>query len=372
MNTLVDNFAAHPGVFIQDEIEARGWSLRNLAFVLGRPEKFLNQILSGKASITSELARKLSKVFGVSVDLFLNLQNSYDSSTSKILEANAKRIARLQSPYPVSEMISRGWLRISEHDSLESELAHFLEVSNVNQLSQISAGHGAKSAQFSDTCTSQLAWLCRVRQLARTIAAPKFSKQRLRNTLPLLRDVMEETEQVQYVPELLEKCGVRLVIVERLKGVKFCGVTSWLSKTEPVIGLTTRFDRIDNFWFVLRHTVEHVLRGHGYKKPCFDGDRELDVDGNVEEEDRIANQASLDFSIPSDEFNVFISKYESRITRSEILAFAKEKRVHPGIVAGRVQNYLNRQDVFNDLKSKYRQKLVQNSVYDGWGVIPPV
>lgn len=108
MNTLVDNFAAHPGVFIQDEIEARGWSLRNLACVLGRPEKFLNQILSGKASITPELARKLSKVFGVSVDLFLNLQNSYDSSTSKILEANAKRIARLQSPYPVSEMISRG------------------------------------------------------------------------------------------------------------------------------------------------------------------------------------------------------------------------------------------------------------------------
>ena len=308
MNTLVDNFAAHPGVFIQEEIEARGWSQRNLAVILGRPEKFLNEILSGKASVTPELASKFSKAFGVSVDLFLNLQNSYDASTLKILDANANRIARLQSPYPVREMISRGWLKITEHDSLESELAHFFEVANLDQLPKISAVHVAKNTEFSDACTSQLAWLCRVRQLARTIAAPKFSTQRLRSTLPVLRELMQETEQVQFVPELLEKCGVRLVIVERLKGAKFCGVTSWLSKTEPVIGLTTRFDRIDNFWFVLRHVMEHVLRGHGYNKPCFDGDRELDVDGNFEEEERIANQASLEFSILSDEFNVFISK----------------------------------------------------------------
>jgi len=34
----------------------------------------------------------------------------------------------------------------------------------------------------------------------------------------------------------------------------------WLDDKSPVIALSMRFDRIDNFWFVLRHELEHVLR----------------------------------------------------------------------------------------------------------------
>jgi HTH-type transcriptional regulator/antitoxin HigA len=35
----------------------------------------------------------------------------------------------------------------------------------------------------------------------------------------------------------------------------------WLNDgTSPVIGMSLRFDRIDNFWFVLRHELEHVIQ----------------------------------------------------------------------------------------------------------------
>ena len=371
MNTLLDNFAVHPGVFIQDELEARGWSQRELAFILGRSEQSLGRLLSGKASVTPATAEEFSDAFGISVDLFLNLQRSYDLATSKNPDSNVKRGTRLQTPYPVREMINRGWLKESEPALLELEIAQFFEVTNVEPILNMSTAHAAKKTDSTSTNSSQIAWLYRVRQLARIIDTPDYSKGRLIGELPRLRSHMREAGSVQFVPAILESCGVRLVIVESLKGAKICGATCWLSKDRPVIGLTTRYDRIDNFWFVLRHEIEHVLRGHGFEKPKFDGERELNIDGDIEEEELIANQASLEFGIPSDAFDKFINTYKSRVTRADIVEFAKEQKVHPGIVLGRVQNHLESWNRFNDLNEKIRRILLLNTVYDGWGVIPP-
>ena len=42
-----------------------------------------------------------------------------------------------------------------------------------------------------------------------------------------------------------------------------------------MIGMSLRFDRIDNFWLVLRHEIEHVLCGHGKLDPIIDVDVEM-------------------------------------------------------------------------------------------------
>ena len=371
MNALIDNFAVHPGVFIQDELEARGWSQRDLEVQLGHPAQSLNRLLSGKASITLTTAKEFSVAFGISVDLFLNLQRSYDLATSKSPDSNLKRRALPQTPYPVREMINRGWLKDSEPALLESEIANFFEVTDVEQIPNMSIAQAAKKTDSSSTNSAQIAWLYRVRQLARITDSPVYSKERLLKELPRLRTHMQEAGCVQFVPAILERCGVRLVIVESLKGANICGATCWLSKDRPVIGLTTRYDRIDNFWFVLRHEIEHVLRGHGFEKPKFDGKRELNINGDFDEEEFVANQASLEFGIPSDALDKFINTNRSRVTRADIVEFAKEQRVHPGIVLGRVQNHLEGWNRFNDLNEKIRRTLILNAINDGWGVIPP-
>ena len=66
------------------------------------------------------------------------------------------------------------------------------------------------------------------------------------------------------------ECGVRYIIVEGLPGGKIDGVCFWLDPRSPVIGMSLRFDRIDNFWLVLRHEIEHVLCGHGKSEPIID------------------------------------------------------------------------------------------------------
>ncbi|KAK0360697.1 hypothetical protein LTR94_026287, partial [Friedmanniomyces endolithicus] len=65
------------------ELEARGWSQRDLAFILGQTEQQLNPLLSGKRGITPDMARLLGDAFGASPQFFLNLQGRYDLQNAK-------------------------------------------------------------------------------------------------------------------------------------------------------------------------------------------------------------------------------------------------------------------------------------------------
>lgn len=78
MATLYPGSTPPPGYFIREELEARVWTQRDLAYILDVPEQAVNLILSGKRGISPEMAKALGKAFDVSPEFFLNLQNAYD------------------------------------------------------------------------------------------------------------------------------------------------------------------------------------------------------------------------------------------------------------------------------------------------------
>ncbi len=67
----------HPGHFIREELEAREWTQRDLAYILGVPEQSVNQITLGKRGISPEMAKSLADAFEVSPEFFANLQKAY-------------------------------------------------------------------------------------------------------------------------------------------------------------------------------------------------------------------------------------------------------------------------------------------------------
>ena len=73
---------------------------------------------------------------------------------------------------------------------------------------------------------------------------------------------MLDKDDFKHIPSILWKSGVRFVLVEALPGSKIDGVCVWIGD-QPVIGMTLRLDRPDNFCFVLRHECEHILREDG-------------------------------------------------------------------------------------------------------------
>ncbi len=166
------------------------------------------------------------------------------------------------------------------------------------------------------------------------------------------------------------ECGVRYIIVEGLPSGKIDGVCFWLDPHSPVIGMSLRLDRIDNFWFVLRHEIEHVLRGHGKRDAIIDIDIYQSDPAN--EEEHIANQSALVFTIPEGEVRSFIARKQPFLSERDILGFARRVQVHPGIVVGQVQKQTGRFDLLRRHLVKVRQFATSGAMVDGWGQVAPV
>ena len=75
--------AFHPGEYIQEEIDERGMSQRELARQLERPYQSVNQILKGKKAVTADTAIDLERVFGGNAETWLNLQLAYDLTLAR-------------------------------------------------------------------------------------------------------------------------------------------------------------------------------------------------------------------------------------------------------------------------------------------------
>ena len=111
----------HPGEFIREALEARGWSQRDLAYILGSPEQAVNMIVSGKRGISPEMAKALGDAFDVSAEYFANLQKAFEMSNARAPDPSIARRAQLQKSYPVREMIRRGWLEDTDIGLLRLE-----------------------------------------------------------------------------------------------------------------------------------------------------------------------------------------------------------------------------------------------------------
>ena len=202
----------------------------------------------------------------------------------------------------------------------------------------------------------------------------EHSSAAVRTALDALRPLRSAEQEVRKVPRVLAEAGVRYALVESLPGAKIDGACFWLNERSPVIGMTLRYDRIDNFWFVLRHELEHVARRHGTDAAMLDAELEgarAGVDG-VAEEERLANAAASEFCVPRRDMDEFVARKSPYFAERDIVSFARTIGVHPGLVAGQLQHITKRYDRFRDHQVKVRSHIAPSAMVDGWGDVAPV
>ena len=69
----------HPGRILRKEVlEGRGISQTHLAEATGLPVSRINDLVKGRRGMTVDSAIRLSRALGTSVELWLNLQRSFD------------------------------------------------------------------------------------------------------------------------------------------------------------------------------------------------------------------------------------------------------------------------------------------------------
>lgn len=75
---------AHPGGFVKSEIiEPLGLSVTGAAQVLGVTRAALSALLNERAHLSPEMALRIEKAFGVSMDTLMRMQNSYDIAQTR-------------------------------------------------------------------------------------------------------------------------------------------------------------------------------------------------------------------------------------------------------------------------------------------------
>ena len=104
INEYKDIIAFHPGYYIADIIEDMEISQAEFAARMGTTAKTLSQLLNGQANISNDLAKKLSVMMGTSVEVWLNLQNTYDQKLieiqqSKDFDAQSEIIKQIDYKY---------------------------------------------------------------------------------------------------------------------------------------------------------------------------------------------------------------------------------------------------------------------------------
>ena len=101
-----------PGEILEEELEARGMTQKELAARLDRPAQAINEIIKAKKAITPDTAIGLEKALGIDAHFWTNLEGDYRMTLARnrdrdMLTANVRWL----KDYPIGEMIKRGWIQ---------------------------------------------------------------------------------------------------------------------------------------------------------------------------------------------------------------------------------------------------------------------
>ncbi len=340
----------HDPIGLPDPIEAikfrmdqQNLTQRDLIPFIGSRSK-VSEVLSGKRDITMSMARALHKHLGIPADVLLQEPGLVLSDELSDIEF---------SRFPLRAMVNAGWIPKVPHlkDKAEELVTHLMELAGGPEggrkfatapmyRKNDSRRINAKTDDF-----ALRAWCWQVLAQANEMQTSVEYQHGTIND-QLLREVAQfsvfEDGPIR-ARDFLAKYGIGLEYVKHLPKTHLDGAALQGSDGRPVIGLTLRYDRIDNFWFTLLHELSHVAR-HMYKdsdeKVGFIDDHTLrnvttnSVDTKEEEADDLAQDSLIPVAIWND--GVILNSPRP----TSVLQMAVNAQVHPAIVAGRIRHEL--------------------------------
>lgn len=347
----------HPGYFLRQLLDKRGWTQQDLAEMLGRPPRLVSEIVSGKRGITPETAKGLGVVFGTGPEVWMNLETAYQLHLAPAPDPEVEKRAALFGSYPIRDMQKRGWLpHTGSLSQLGSYLSEFLDV----------PAYAAKKTDYTRTTAQQAAWLARASHLSSQLSVQAYQPEAHESLVASLRDCVANPADVARVPSLLASAGIKFLVVEPLPGSKIDAACMWTGST-PVIAMTLRYDKHDIFWHALFHELDHIKHGEGKREAIIDSEMMGKCSAGIEAERR-ANAAAASILIPAQELARLIREIQFSYSEAFILDFAKRLNVHPGVVVGQLQHHEKLPwSAFVRLKSRIREFLVPAAFTDGFG-----
>jgi len=313
-----------PSDCIRLAMEKRELSQKDLQPLIGSRSQ-VSAVLSGRRPLTLAMIRALHMHMDIPVELLIG---EVEPSTKQSVASDWTR-------FPVKEVVKALGLGkkyniksgpdkiMAEACRLAGEACDLDGVACFRQGRRLSAKADAYATH---------AWLLCAKAIARK-NLPDESYDQSKLTILFLQRIARQSifpDGPERAIRSLNRSGIGYVYLPHFRRTYLDGAV-FLVDGRPVIAQTCRYDRLDNFWFVLLHELAHLACGHLQQSDdCFLDDLDLQIEGQEGEADKLA----LESAIPPPS-----SKHAAFRTANivDIKELARELRINDAIVAGRVR-----------------------------------
>ena len=327
-----------PGEILEEELEARGMTQKELAARLDRPAQAINEIIKAKKAITPDTAIGLEKALGIDAHFWTNLEGDYRMTLARnrdrdMLTANVKWL----KDYPIGEMIKRGWIQAGrDRPGKLRALLSFLGVASAEPRSyQQAVGFRITEAAQQKVSPGALAvWLRKGELDAQEVPTADYDENVFSEALSQIRRMTFQSprEFISAMSTLCAEAGVVLCMVQELPKSGANGATRWLTDRKALIQMSIRNKWADIFWFTFFHEACHLLKHRTQRRIVIDG---LEGDPDMEGIEAEANQFARDFLIAPGKWRAFCD--EDDFTPDSVQEFAQSTGIAPFLVVGRLQ-----------------------------------
>lgn len=321
---------------IEFRMEQANLSARDLIPFIGSRAK-VSEVLSGKRQLTMSMARALHEHLGIPSDVLLK---------GSSIAQNEREATIDWTKFPLREMAKLKWIPKISKAAVDAEevIRSLMQQAGRSTLTAEAlyrkndhARANTKADQFALNawCLKALA-IANSSRLASSYKVGTVTQEFLRQTARL----SWSDNGPLLAKEFLEKHGIHLVVLEHLPRTHLDGAALKLADGTPVIGLTLRYNRIDNFWFCLLHELAHVGRHFDEVNDAgfvddlsLRGAAGVRRDSKEDEADEWAEEACIPRQIWE------TSEVRFHPTPTGVINLAGALQVHPAIVAGKVRHH---------------------------------
>lgn len=328
------NYAVPTGDFIRDWLDENSMSQAEFARRLNVSPKHVSLLLNGVAPLSQDIALKVESVTGIPARIWNSYEAVYRGDLAR-LAGEREWAAEFEkfSSLPLGELRKRGWLTADPADraGVVGEILRFFRVADFSSWSKVWLVPQAayRQSKVHASSTEAIATWLRLGEIkAEELSLAPYDREALTSAIPELRSLSRKSvgEWESELKSLASSVGVAVVFVPDIAGTRCYGATRW-SHGNPIVQLSLRGKKDDQFWFTLFHELGHVLL---HPRSAVFIDHENGVSARPEEEE--ADQFAVDTLIPPEK--------ALDLPRGRNLAavrrFADEVGVSPGIVLGRV------------------------------------
>lgn len=266
-------------------------------------------------------------------------------------------------PDLLREIRKRNWIDIpsgtGSHEAATIISAYVQEAVSFSKSRPFHRRSLSQSAESGDTALTL--WRARILKVAADQRARMKTKFNIRDTswLKTLVTMSVYPDGPIRAADLLREKGILLVVEPQLPHTLLDGAALLLLESTPIVGLTLRHDRLDNFWFTLLHELGHIFLhfSRGLDAGFIDDLDEISTEKTETEADSFARSNLL----PDEAWNSSPARFSK--SADLIRSFAESRSIHPAIVAGRIRRERNNYRIFDELVGRGQvRRLLHQSV----------